>query len=452
MEVDNYFPNKKVANTMIAEELRPINTITSDTKLMELIVKKQLDSHLSKNRILIDEQSGFRSNHSCETALNLVLSDWKNDLNQRSNIVATFLDLKRAFETVDRNILLAKLRGIGIVGVENNWMASYLTDRKQRVFMCDAVSSEININIGLPQGTILAPLLFILYINDIKSCLKYCKIRLFADDALLMVSDGNINNAMKMMQEDIDNLYVWLCQNKLKLNITKTKFMILTRNHVNVDNCVLKIKNDNIERVNVIKYLGVMIDDKLNFDEHLNYIRIKIAKKIGILSRSTKLLHKNYKIKVYNSIILPHFLYCPSILFLLSTSQMDTLQKLQNRAMRFILQKDYYTSIRSMLNELNWLNVGQTIMLHTMKFIHNIKFGLCPTYLNEKLQYNNNIHNYNTRRREDYRLPYMRTCKDMNCLEYKGLKKYNELPSNIKNFKNMTLFRKLLRDFCKNNC
>ena len=232
-KVTTIVPVQKVANTVLAEELRPINTITCDAKLVELIVKKQLTEYIEENNILIEEQSGFRSNHSCETTLNLVLSEWKNNLNDKMNIVATFLDLKRAFETVDRNILMAKLRKMGINDKEDKWMTSYLSDRQQQVIVSDTVSTKIDVNIGLPQGTVLAPLLFILYINDIKSCLKHTKIILFADDALLMIKDRNLENAIRKMQEHIDNLCIWLCGNKLKLNISKTKFMILTRNRVN---------------------------------------------------------------------------------------------------------------------------------------------------------------------------------------------------------------------------
>ena len=144
----------------------------------------------------------------------------------------------------------------------------------------------------------MAPLLFISYINYIKSCLNHTRIRLSDDDALLMIADRNFKNAIGKMQEDIDNLYIWLFENKLKLNISKTKFMILTRNHVNRDEYVLKIRKAAIQRVNVIKYLSIMIGDHLSFDDHLKYIVTKIARKIGIISRSTKLINKNFRVDV----------------------------------------------------------------------------------------------------------------------------------------------------------
>ena len=140
-----------------------------------------------------------------------------------------------------------------------------------------------------------------------------------------------------------------------------------------------------------------------------------------------------------------------SMLFLLNATQMDKLQKLQNRTRCIILNKKFDTNIRSMLNELNWLNVRQIVTFHTLKFIHNMKLGKCSEYLNGKLQRNSEIHNYDTRTKNNYRLPYIRTTRDINCLEYNGIRKYNELPSRIKDCKNMILFKKLLTEYCKNN-
>ncbi|XP_036340251.1 uncharacterized protein LOC118749554 [Rhagoletis pomonella] len=186
-------PVKKVKKTIQPEELRPINTLPSDAKILEVHVKNQLMMYLEENKILVQQQSGFREKHSCETALNLVIADWKEELNNKNVVVSVFLDLKRAFETVDRDILLKKLQRIGITGTELEWFSSYLKQRRQRTVINTAISEELEVPIGLPQGSVLAPILFLIYINDIVNAVEGCEIRLFADDALIMIRCGVYN-------------------------------------------------------------------------------------------------------------------------------------------------------------------------------------------------------------------------------------------------------------------
>ena len=188
------------------------------------------------------------------------------------------IDLKRAFETIDRKLLLDKLINIGMEGKEWEWFRSYLTDRKQQTRIGSVVSKATSIDLGLPQGAILSPILFIIYINDIKNCLKYCKIRLFADDALITVGESNMKTAMYKIQHDLDNLYKWLCENKLKLNTNKTKYMIMT-NQTITDEETLKIDGEELEKVNEFKYLGCILDNRLNFNNHIDYVARKTAKK-----------------------------------------------------------------------------------------------------------------------------------------------------------------------------
>lgn len=252
------------------------------------------------------------------------------------------------------------MQRIGITGTELTWFRNYLKQRKQKTVINDVMSDELEVPIGLPQGTVLAPILFLIYINDIVNAIEGCEIRLFADDALMMISENNINTAIAKVQHELNNLYKWLCGNRLKLNINKTKYMILTRRNINEDDITeLKINDEILQRVNSIKYLGIIIDSKLKFEDHINYTIEKVANKIGVMQRTTKFIQKKYKIILYKSIIEPHFVYCPSILFIISDKEVDKLQKLQNRCMRFILQKPKDTRTADMLKTLDWLSVKQ---------------------------------------------------------------------------------------------
>lgn len=443
-------PLEKVKGTIKPDEIRPINTLPCDEKIIETVVKDQLSHYLDLHKIIIPEQSGFRSKHSCETALNLVIAEWKESLSNREVTVSVFLDLKRAFETVDRDILLKKLYIIGVRNLPLKWFKSYLQGRKQKTLIDDAVSTELDVEIGLPQGSVLAAILFIIYINDIKKYIEHCKIRLFADDALLTISAPTLEEAVLKIQNDLNSIYRWLCHNKLKLNIDKTKYIIMRRRTFNLDTVDLKIANTSLQRVDSIKYLGVFIDDKLKFDEHSKYIEAKISKKIGFMFRTCKLISRKYKILVYRSIIEPHFIYCPTVLYTLNDSQISMLQKKQNKVMRFILRKRYDTHIQEMLDALNWLSVKQLVTYHTLKFIHSMKLGILPTYLNNRLRYNREFHDYQTRSRNDFHYPMIRNERDKRSIFYEGVREYNDLPNYLKICNNLMMFKKKLFMYCKN--
>lgn len=157
----------------------------------------------------------------------MVIASWKEKLNSNKVIVAVFLDLKRAFETIDRSILFQKLQRYGISEKAMEWIRSFLSNRKQRTRVTTVLSGDREVPLGLPQGSCIAPLLFILYINDIEDAIENGNIKLFADDAMLMVCENTLEQAVEKMNKNLDSLYKWLCANKLKLNIGKTEAMII---------------------------------------------------------------------------------------------------------------------------------------------------------------------------------------------------------------------------------
>jgi Reverse transcriptase (RNA-dependent DNA polymerase) len=275
------------------------------------VVKQQLLEFIDQNNILYEGQSGFRKRHSCETALNLIVAGWKEKLDDGWSILAVYLDLKRAFETIDRKILLKKLYKYGIRGIELKWFESYLEGRCQRVLYNKNYSDEQEITLGVPQGSTLGPLLFILYINDIVSTIQHCTINLFADDTLIYITGKNLEDMAEKLNMDLVVVAKWMKANKLMLNLNKTKYQIITHKHTNRSTDLqIRIEQQQLEKVETIKYLGVLIDSKLNFNDNFNYVLKKMAKKINFLGRIRKKLNKNSKVIVYQSIISPHVDYC----------------------------------------------------------------------------------------------------------------------------------------------
>ena len=219
-------PIPKIKNSVKASDMRPINMAPSLDKVLQALVKKQLDEYIQNAKILTRYQSAFRGKHSCETALNLVLNEWNHEKATKKKIIAVFLDLKKAFETVDRTILLRVLKRYGFGGVVLEWFQSWLSNRVQITSFCNVRSDAISIEIGVPQGTPLSCPLFNLYVNDIVTVSEKCKLNLFADDALLWVVADDLEEGIRLIKNGFRNIKRFLNMYKLRLNINKTKYIL----------------------------------------------------------------------------------------------------------------------------------------------------------------------------------------------------------------------------------
>ncbi len=440
---------EKVAGASRPEDFRPINMMSTFEKIIEAVVKEQLLQHIQPNDILISEQSGYRQFHSCETALNYVIADWKCEIDNRNIVLAVFVDFKRAFETIDRDVLLKKLERYGVKGVELKWFSDYLSDRHQTTKFGRCKSSPLRNELGLPQGSILSAILFSLYINDIKSVFRNCNINLFADDTAIYVVGKDIDELVEKMNGELNNFDEWLKVNKLKLNAVKTKYMVL--GHKNIENVKrLSVGNAVIDRVSEIKYLGCIIDEKLNFNANCNYVCKKMAKKTNFFGRISIKLNKSTRLLVYNTIIAPHINYCSTILFLSDKSHIDRIQKLQNKCMRIILRKRRRTHIKTMLAELNFISVQQQTMRDVLIFIHKIQKGLLPQYLTSCFQ-SNEGRSYILRNHGDLRLPLFRKSSTQRSLMFDGAKMYNKIPMEVRQSDNMKYFKNYSDQYVKMN-
>jgi Reverse transcriptase (RNA-dependent DNA polymerase) len=418
-------PIPKKPNPMLPEDYRPINMLPIIEKILEIAVKNQLVAFIDENDMLIRQQSGFRKAHSCETAINLLLANWMSDLHESKEIIAVFLDFKRAFETIDRENMLAKLKIYGGDEKTIRWFRSYLSDRQQQLKIDDYITECHPTKIGLPQGSVLAPILFVIYINDIDKILQHSTVNLFADDTALSVADVDPVIAAHKMNEDLNRLEDWLRFNKLALNIKKTNFLHIS-NKTNSPKFQLKINGEEIIKVKDVKYLGVKIDDKLKFTTHFHYIKAKMSKKLGLLRRIAGKLTKQSKVTFYKTIIGPHLDYCATILFLLNKTQIEELQKIQNKCMRILLIAKKETHIVDMLEKLEFLSVSQRIHANTLKFFYKIENSLCPNYLAERLVRRSLTTNYCMRSGETFNIPNYKSTVTQNSLFFKGTQLFNQ--------------------------
>jgi hypothetical protein len=436
-------PVPKVNNTNKGENFRPINMLPMYEKVLEIVVKKQIYNYLETNRLWTPCQSGFRNSHSCETALQYSISEWKKRCDIGECIVVVFIDLKRAFETVDRGMLVKKLRMYGLGDEIVRWFDSYLKNRKQQVKYNGVLSEPVDCNVGVPQGSVLGPLLFNIYINDIVKHIRNCDIRMFADDMILCRNGKDYGRIVLDINEDLRYLNEWLVSNRLKINVDKTKYIIIRGAKKNIQ-CTeqIKINNISIERVTQIKYLGVIIDECLNFKEHVSYICKKVNKKVSLLWRIGRYVDGCTRCQIYKTVISPHFDYCSTLLYNINETSYRELQLCQNRAMRAIIRCNIYTQIMVMLDTLQFLTVRERIQVNVYVFIWKMLRGDIPGYLTEKLKVRNEIHDYGTRYNNYFYVDMRRTVNAQRDLYCNGLNSYNRLPEEMKNTSNVKAFRK----------
>ena len=420
--------------------MRPINTLCVIGQLIERVVKDQLIEHFEINNLFAPQQSGFRRFHSCETSINYVLTDWKEALDKSLITIAVFIDLKRAFETVDRTLLLQKLHLYGCDEKVISWFKSYFTNRMQKTRFGDAMSDLLQIFIGTSQGSVLSCALFIIFINDIVNVLQYSKIKLFADDTLIYITckPDELSATIDLLNEDLSSVFKWLCYSKLSLNVSKSKSMFITCNKTVTIPKPIVINDQEIEVVSEFKYLGIVVDSTLSFTNHFEYIQKKLNAKFFVLKRCEHKLNLDSKKLYVSSLVNAHFHYCASILFLLNDTQISELQKIMNRYARLILKARLITPRVDMLEALNWLSVKQTIYVNTLMFIHRIAIGLSPAYLQQHMTRASELHHHETRHNNEFRLKNYKNATSQNNLFYNGLKIYNEF-INFKNSRSTTV-------------
>ena len=318
---------------------RPISVLPGFSKIIEKLVHLRLMSYLTKHSILINNQYGFRNNHDTSLAVIDMIDNITEKLDSGYFSLGLFIDLSKAFDTLDHRILINKLEFYGIRGKALEWFKSYLTNRQQYVQYNGVQSNIMHIKTGVPQGSILGPLLFLIYINDIVKASELLYLILFADDTNVFIYHKDPKRLQDMCNTEIDRLSQWFKANKLSLNITKTNYILYSPRSKSglqsSESFSVELDGTRIERVSYAKFLGVYIDDKLTWHKHIQEISTKISKNIGIMSRISYKLNSSILLKLYNTLILPYLSYCNMIWTMASDTVLTKL---------FILQKRLYES------------------------------------------------------------------------------------------------------------
>lgn len=364
-------PLPKIKNPKQIVDYRPVNNLPVFDKIIETIVLDQVQSFLIDEQILCNEQHGFRPKHNCETAVLSLLSTWIDNIEKKKAIVTIFLDFKRAFETINRRILIEKLKKYGFDDRSVRWFEDYLSCRTQKTVISGKFSRKIDVNVGVPQGSKLSNILFSLYINDIvKLALKEeAEFVLYADDTSITVVGDNLEEAIRKANGILKRIDDWLKFNKIAINVSKCKYMTINSKDETNDEIILC--NIPLDKVESMKYLGVILDCKLKMLEHCEYIKKIIVKKLGFFYRNHVKMNRSAKITYLKSLVIPHFDMCSSVLLLVDKGKIDELERIQKKFVRIILN-DKNTPINELYDKIKVVTVKNRLRVNSIKLIEKI--------------------------------------------------------------------------------
>jgi len=427
---------------------RPISVLPVISKIFEKLMYNRLIEYIEQNEIFYENQFGFRRGRSTSMALTILIDKLHTAMDHNFFTLGVYLDLSKAFDTVDHRILLQKLQFYGIRGVALDWLKNYLSDRQQYVYFNGANSSMGKISCGVPQGSILGPLLFLLYVNDMHTVCRSSFILLFADDTNIFVSGKSLLEVEQTINNELKALSNWFKLNKLSLNIHKTKFMIIKsrKKNINPQRLNINIDNINIQQVQYTKFLGVVIDEHLTWDNHIKYTTSKMAKITGILYKSRHRLNRIALRMLYNTLVLPYITYCLIIWGKTYNKHIKRVQVAQNKLLRLITFSDYRASAQPLFIKLKLMTVEQLYKYNIIIFMYKYTNKHFPNNFNHLFMQNNENHQYNTRQSDRYRhnMP-MQTITSFN-IKTQGPLIWNKCPQEIRKSKSLhTLKRKLKR-------
>ena len=308
MKIAKVIPLFKKGDKLDPSNYRPISLLSTLSKILEKIIFKRTINFFNKHTVFTNSQFGFRQKHSTIHALLNFIDKVAHAIDNHSHLIGIFLDFSKAFDTINHNILLHKLSHYGIRGKALEWFRNYLSSRKQYVSLNDHNSTLKDIKCGVPQGSLLGPLLFIVYINDFCRSSNVLSFILFADDSNVFFSHDNPNTLVNTVNFELEKLTEWIRANKLSLNLQKTKYMLFS-NTLEALPLDIILDDTSLESVSEIKFLGITVDNKLSWKPHIASTCNTISRNIGVINRLKSHIPSSSLLTLYSSLILPYLNY-----------------------------------------------------------------------------------------------------------------------------------------------
>lgn len=433
-------------------DLRPITIIPAISKLLEKTVKNQIYDYVINNSIVSSFQSGFRKNHSTTSVLMSVTDNIFKSLDDGNASALILLDFSKAFDTLDHSLLCAKLTYYGFSDIAVNFFGSYLSNRHQIVTFDDTNSSQCPITSGVPQGSVLGPILFLIYTADIVNNVHFTKIQCYADDTQLSLtfSPEDIASASVKINDDLKSILEYSSANNLKLNLTKchvicfcsrtVRNIIESSLHVNLDGQPLNM-------VHKVKNLGLIFETDLRFKEYVKSLIRRCYVSLKLLYTNISIINFKLRKKLVETLVLPILNYCNIVYFpCLDSLTKNRLQIIQNSCCRFIFRIKKYDHVSAKINELKWLKIENVYKYNLLVFVHKLIISSTPSYLREKLIFRHDLHDVNTRFSNKLSLPRYHSTMFQRSFSYNAVVLYNSLNSDLKQLP-VNSFRKQVKSY-----
>ena len=427
-------PLHKKKSTDDIANYRPISILPTLSKVFERAATNQMVSYLESNNKINKNQHAYRSKHSTVTCLVEVLNYIYKLVDQKRCTALASLDLSKAFDSISHTLILHKLSKLGIGESCLKWIKSYLNDRKQRTKFKSYLSSEETVESGIPQGSIIGPLLFICFTNDLAEEFTDCKMVSYADDTQLIVDAENMHQLKEKIEKVIKTAQKWYEANSMKNNIGKTEILILNsgkgKKHLKIK-VIDEGEPVTIETMDSIKILGVVLDQNLNWKKQVNAVKRKSMNTIRNLNRVNNLLPVKYRTQLYKSLAEPHFSYADVAWGGCGVTNAKNLQLAQNFAARSILGMKKSASAKTALRKLKFLNLQQRRTVHEAVFAHKSLLNKHPDNINSIYQQHLPTRNTRGAASERLNVPKHKTSKYEQSPLFRTIKTWNAVPAHI---------------------
>ena len=444
LKVSKIIPIHKDDSLFEMSNYRPISLLPIFSKILEKLMYARVIDFIKKYKILYENQYGFQKGLSTEFAINSLLNNIVECLENKEVGFCILLDFAKAFDTVNHEILLDKLDYYGIRGTAHKWFKSYLTDRMQCTEIGNTQSKLDYVKHGVPQGSVLGPLLFLLYINDIVLSSKICKFTLFADDTSLFYSHENKTEGEKVLNTELSKIAEWLAANKLSLNVSKSKLLIFSNKRTSTDNndTALFINGEKLKEVDHAKYLGALIDNKLNWSYHINAVNLKLSKGVGLLAKIRHYVPSSILRSLYFSFINPYIDYNLLNWGMAASTNLNTINLKIKKAVRIMSfkERDHHTA--ALFKDLEILPLDKSIELKYAKFMWKLNNGFLPDSL---------VNNFRTNKRTKFSKSFYRLESLKNFIIFAGPELWKKLPSYITEKSSLDSFTRTLKKYLLNS-
>ena len=425
---------------------RPISVLPVISKILERLIYNRLMDHLVQCNHLTSRQYGFRPKCSTEGALHDMCTSLYNEMDNGNLCIGVFLDLSKAFDTIDRQILRVKLHAYGVRDVELDWFNSYFRERQQYVSVGGKKSCYRSISYGTAQGSILGPLIFIVFINDIVYSSNLLKFIMFADDTNVFLCSDNMRTLFNNCNRELKKVYSWMNANKLTLNFKKTNYVIFHRAQKSLQQNRLRIRigNKTIDRAQNTKFLGVKIDEHLTFKSHISLLIGRLSKYVAIFYRIRDLLDRGSLLLIYKTLIYPNLIYCNSVWGATYVSVLKPLVVMQKKIVRVMCYRSRLDHTGGIFNDLKILKIDQIVYYTRCNFIY--KSIHSHNYCNLFSYYESE---YNTRLSNNRCLILHRSRSDHSKMSivHNGVKMWNDVPRVVRDITNYCTFKFKLKEY-----